>query len=89
MITIKDIAKKVGVAPSTVSRVLANKADFYTAETVAKVKTAALELGYKKNQSAADLVKQHSNVIAAVLRLISRVKSSKGSKRRLPSTATS
>lgn len=67
MITIKDIAKKVGVAPSTVSRVLANKADFYTAETVAKVKTAARELGYKKNQSAADLVKQHSNVIAAVV----------------------
>ncbi len=67
MITIKDIAKRVGVAPSTVSRVLGNKADFYTAETVEKVRTAARELGYKKNQSAAELVKQHSNVIAAVV----------------------
>lgn len=67
VITIKDIAKKVGVSPSTVSRVLSNKSDFYTPETVKKVKAAAQELGYKKNQSAAELVKQHSNVIAAVV----------------------
>ncbi|KRO00836.1 LacI family DNA-binding transcriptional regulator [Companilactobacillus kimchiensis] len=65
--TIKDIAKKVGVAPSTVSRVLANKSKYYNLETAEKVKRAAQELGYKKNQAAVELVKQHSNVIAAVV----------------------
>jgi len=65
--TIKDIARKVGVAPSTVSRVLANKSKYYTSETAQKVKEAAKELGYKKNQAAVELVKKQSNVIAAVV----------------------
>ncbi|WP_125590533.1 LacI family DNA-binding transcriptional regulator [Companilactobacillus jidongensis] len=65
--TIKDIARKVGVAPSTVSRVLSNKSKYYTSETAEKVKAAARELGYKKNQAAVELVKKQSNVIAAVV----------------------
>ncbi|WP_125566263.1 LacI family DNA-binding transcriptional regulator [Companilactobacillus insicii] len=65
--TIKDIARKVGVAPSTVSRVLSNKSKYYTSETAEKVKEAARELGYKKNQAAVELVKKQSNVIAAVV----------------------
>lgn len=65
--TIKDIARKVGVAPSTVSRVLSGKSKYYTSETAEKVKEAVEELGYKKNQAAVELVKQKSNVIAAVV----------------------
>lgn len=65
--TIKDIARKVGVAPSTVSRVLSNKSKYYTSETAERVKEAARELGYKKNQAAVELVKKQSNVIAAVV----------------------
>lgn len=65
--TIKDIANKVGVAPSTVSRVLSNKTKYYNSLTAEKVKKAAEELGYKKNQAAVELVKRESNVIAAVV----------------------
>lgn len=65
--TIKDIARKVGVAPSTVSRVLSGKSKYYTPETEKKVKEAVEELGYKKNQAAVELVKKQSNVIAAVV----------------------
>ncbi|APX71419.1 LacI family transcriptional regulator [Companilactobacillus allii] len=65
--TIKDIARKVGVAPSTVSRVLSGKSKYYTPETEKKVKQAVEELGYKKNQAAVELVKKQSNVIAAVV----------------------
>lgn len=65
--TIKDIAHKVGVAPSTVSRVLSNKTKYYNSLTAEKVKRAAEELGYKKNQAAVELVKRESNVIAAVV----------------------
>lgn len=66
-VTIKDIARKVGVAPSTVSRVLSNKSKYYTSETAEMVRNAAKELGYKKNQAAVELVKKRSNVIAAVV----------------------
>ena len=66
-VTIKDIARKVGVAPSTVSRVLSNKSKYYTSETAEIVRKAARELGYKKNQAAVELVKKSSNVIAAVV----------------------
>lgn len=72
-VTIKDIARKTGVAPSTVSRVLANNKSGYGVATAKKVRAAAKELGYKKNQAAVELVKQRSNVIAAV---VSSVKTS-------------
>ncbi len=67
MVTIKEIAKEAGVSPSTVSRVLANKADFYASATAERVKAVAKEMGYKKNQAAVELVQQRSNVIAAVV----------------------
>ncbi|KLI74642.1 LacI family transcriptional regulator [Lacticaseibacillus casei] len=71
--TIKDIARKTGVAASTVSRVLTNKGSGYSSATAEKVRIAAKELGYKKNQAAVELVKQRSNVIATV---VSSVKTS-------------
>ena len=71
--TIKDIARKTGVAASTVSRVLGNKQSGYSQATAAKVRAAAKELGYKRNQAAVELVKQRSNIIATV---VSSVKTS-------------
>lgn len=65
--TIKDIAKLAGVSPATVSRVLANKTAFFSADTAAKVQTAANTLGYQKNTAAAELVTQQSHVIAAIV----------------------
>lgn len=65
--TIKDIAKLAGVSPATVSRVLANKTAFFSADTAAKVQTAATTLGYQKNTAAAELVTQQSHVIAAIV----------------------
>ncbi|OFP95221.1 LacI family transcriptional regulator [Lactobacillus sp. HMSC075D02] len=73
VVTIKDIARKTGVAASTVSRVLGNKQSGYSQATAAKVRAAAKELGYKRNQAAVELVKQRSNVIATV---VSSVKTS-------------
>lgn len=70
--TIKDIARKIGVAPSTVSRVLSNKPGVGPAMTE-RIRKVAKELGYKKNRAAVELVKQRSNVIAAV---VSSVKTS-------------
>lgn len=54
MITIKDVAKRAGVAISTVSRVL-NDQDRVSQETRDKVKKAADELGYVKNSIAASM----------------------------------
>lgn len=56
MTTIKDIAKKAGVSPSTVSRVL-NNSSLIGAETRKKVKRIAEELDYEKNDLARGLVK--------------------------------
>ncbi|MGL5053966.1 MAG: LacI family DNA-binding transcriptional regulator [Fusobacteriaceae bacterium] len=60
--SIKEIAKKLNVAPSTVSRALNDKHDI--SQTLKdKVNTIAKEIGYKKNSIAARLVNQKSNTI--------------------------
>jgi len=53
-ITLKDIAKVVGVHPSVVSRVLNNKADNYniSERRIEEIKQAALDLNYVPNISA-------------------------------------
>ena len=71
--TIKDIAKLAGVSPATVSRILANKTAFFSADTAAKVQAAATTLGYQKNTAAAELVTQQSHVIAAIVNSILRI----------------
>jgi LacI family transcriptional regulator len=65
--TIKDIAKKAGVSPATVSRVLSNQTAFYSEKTAKKVKKAAKELGYQRNTTAVELVTQRSKVIAVIV----------------------
>lgn len=65
--TIKDIAKLAGVSPATVSRVLANKTDFFGAQTAKKVRAAARQLGYRKNTAAMELVTRKSHDLAVIV----------------------
>ncbi len=52
--TIKDIARRVGVHPSTVSRVLTGKAEIYhiRKETIDRIEKVAKELNYHPNEIA-------------------------------------
>jgi len=64
--TIKDVARKAGVAPSTVSRAL-NKPGRASAETVAQVRAAAGELGYIPYRAAGSLVSKRFKTIGAIV----------------------
>lgn len=68
MASIKEVAKRAGVAISTVSKVLNNYPNV-SEETKEKVKTAIDELGYVPNAVAAALSSKKSGRIAIVLRL--------------------
>lgn len=64
-VTIVDIAKHLGVAHSTVSRVLNNRGNNYISEgTRQRVMQAAEELGYQPNRLAKALVTGRSNMVA-------------------------
>ena len=66
--TIRDVADRVGVHPSTVSRVL-NPATRgrITPEIVAKVNEAAAELGYRPNQTARGLRTNRTRTIGVLI----------------------
>lgn len=65
MATIHDVAKKAGVAPITVSRVINNSG--YVSEKVrSKVNQAITELGYVPNVLARSLKSKRTNTIALV-----------------------
>ncbi len=64
-VTIKDVAKRAGVAPSTVSRVIAdNKA--ISEATKIRVREAMKELNYRPNANARNLVQQTANAVGIV-----------------------
>ncbi|MBU7316944.1 LacI family DNA-binding transcriptional regulator [Paenibacillus oleatilyticus] len=65
-ITIVDVAKKAGVSPSTVSRVLSNHPRISPA-TAAKVREVLKELGYHPNIMAKSLVSKTTNTIGLIL----------------------
>lgn len=65
-VTIKDIAKKLGISPSTVSRALKNHPDI-SEETRKAVKELARELNYTPNTVALSLRNRKSNLIAIVM----------------------
>lgn len=65
-VTIKDIAKKVGVNPSTVSRVINGTASI-SAETRQKIKEAMQELDYHPNSLARSLVNGSTFTIGLVI----------------------
>ncbi|MFC7047903.1 LacI family DNA-binding transcriptional regulator [Emcibacter nanhaiensis] len=70
-VTIKDLAKAVGVNPSTVSRAL-NPATKHliTEEVIEKISKAADEMGYFPNRMAAALVHNKSHTIGLIISTI-------------------
>lgn len=67
-ITIRDVAKKAGVAPSTVSRVVANSPSI-SEKTKKKVRQVMEELNYYPNVNAQGLASSRSKTIGLVLPL--------------------
>lgn len=65
-VTIKDVAKEVGVAPSTVSRTLRDHPSI-SRETKEKVRKAMDKLGYVPNVSAQNLANKFANTIGVIL----------------------
>ncbi len=65
-ITIKDVAKKAGVAPSTVSRVISQNSRISKA-TSDKVLKCMKELGYYPNAIARSLANQKTGVIGVIM----------------------
>jgi DNA-binding LacI/PurR family transcriptional regulator len=65
-VTIKDVAKLANVAPSTVSRVIANNPRI-SEKTKQKVREAMDELGYHPNFIARSLANQSTRVLGLVL----------------------
>ncbi len=64
--TIKDIAKKLGVSAATVSRAL-NGDPRISEKTVARVKQAAKQVGYRHNRMAAGLRNGRSRMIGVII----------------------
>jgi DNA-binding LacI/PurR family transcriptional regulator len=65
-VSIKDVAKRAGVSPGTVSNVLSgNRA--VKAELVERVRTAAAELGYETDRAASQLRAGKARVVAALV----------------------
>ena len=67
--TIKDIAARVGVSPSTISRVLSNApaANVVSEKTRKQIHAVVEELGYVPNVNASRLVKNKTNLIGVVI----------------------
>ena len=70
-ITIHDIARKLNISASTVSRAL-NDNPRISKATREKIKALALELGYEPNIIASNLRNQKTNTIGIVVPLINR-----------------
>jgi LacI family transcriptional regulator len=66
MPTIRDVAKRAGVAPITVSRVI-NNSGYVSAATRARVEAAVAELGYVPNRLARSLRLKQTKTLALVL----------------------
>lgn len=66
-ITIKDVAKRANVSPSTVSRVISDS-DKISLETKKRVRQAMKDLGYHINLNARVLVQQSTKTIGIVLK---------------------
>ena len=66
MVTIKDIAKRAGVAQGTVSNVLNGKENV-SSEKIKRVMDAAHELGYVPNERAALLRKGPNDSLAVIM----------------------
>jgi DNA-binding LacI/PurR family transcriptional regulator len=65
-VTIKDVARKAGVSPSTVSRVI-SKHPRISKETVERVTRVMEELGYHPNSMAKGLVSKATHILGVIL----------------------
>lgn len=65
-VTIKDIAKELGVDPSTVSKGLRKQSDI-SVEMQKKVKKVADKLGYRPNLLAKSLINKRSNILGVII----------------------
>ena len=65
-VTIREVAKLAGVAPSTVSRVIANNPKI-TDETKEKVYIAMKELNYRPNAIARSLASNKTNTLGLII----------------------
>ena len=65
-ITIKDLARELGISVNAVSRALRDMPDI-SDETKAKVRAKAKEMGYKKNFLAASMRTKKSNTIGLIV----------------------
>ena len=65
-ITIKDIAKEIGVDPSTVSKALRKQSDI-SVEMQKKIKKIADKLGYRPNLLAKSLINKRSNILGVII----------------------
>ncbi|MCB1470703.1 MAG: LacI family DNA-binding transcriptional regulator [Rhizobiaceae bacterium] len=66
MATLDDVARRAGVAASTVSRVL-NETRFVSEATKARVLKAVAEVGYTPNTLARSLARSRTNVVGLVM----------------------
>jgi len=71
-VSIVDVAKKAGLSPTTVSRVI-NKNGYYSEETLRKVEEAIQELGYRPNWIARSLKGKPSRLVGLIIPDISNV----------------
>jgi DNA-binding LacI/PurR family transcriptional regulator len=65
-ITIKDIAKEIGVDPSTVSKGLRKQSDI-SVEMQKKIKRFADKVGYRPNLLAKSLINKRSNILGVII----------------------
>ena len=65
-VTIYDVAKALGISPSTVSRGLKDHPHIRK-DTIKKIKAAAHEMGYRQNKFASNLRQRHTNTIGVVV----------------------
>jgi len=70
-VTARDVAKRVGVSPSTVSRVLnQSRSDLISEETRQRVLQTAAQLGYTPDPIARALRGKKSNLLGLIVREI-------------------
>ncbi|MDO5299600.1 MAG: LacI family DNA-binding transcriptional regulator [Clostridia bacterium] len=70
MPTIKDIAARAGVSPTTVSNVLHNKYQRVSPETVVRIRETIARMGYVPNMSARALASSSSRIVGVVNHLV-------------------
>lgn len=68
-VTLKDVAQAANLSVASVSRILTNRGR-YSENTAKRVRQLAQEMGYFKNQSAADLASKTSRAVGVVVPLI-------------------